>query len=82
MAQPLNRSILLARAVGALNRAAGFAVHFPAAAQIDVNDVELEARNLRAWLSGVAGDQALSDVEARLAKLSKRLDDLEDTFRA
>jgi hypothetical protein len=30
-------------------------------AQVELASVELEARNLRAWLSGVAADQALSD---------------------
>ena len=81
VARPPNRSILLARAVGTLKRAESFAVRLPASAKLEIDSIELEARNLRAWLSGVAADQALSDVEARLVTLAKRLDTLEDTFR-
>jgi hypothetical protein len=82
VARPPNRSILLARAVGTLNRATGFAAHAPASAQGEINSIELEARNLRAWLSSAAADQTLSDAEARLVVLARRLDDLEDAIRS
>ena len=67
--------------MGTLKRAESFAVRLPASAKLEIDSIELEARNLRAWLSLPAADQTLSVADARLVTLAKRLDDLEDRYR-
>jgi hypothetical protein len=79
--QPPGRPILLANAVGMLARAQGFAHRTPVAAKAEIASIELEARNLRAWLSDVAADGALEDIASRLVTLAQRLDVLEDSLR-